>query len=595
MKTIQSLLIALLTGVLAPSAFADDHGNTLATATTISGPDTPGNLENTTDDDWFKLVVTVPGRHWIYTTGSTDTYATFYDGAGVQITYDDNGGTYYNIEDTRILSAGTYYIRISGGYTVANTGAYKLHVRSPQNATTFTGPNSTANLGVVGEIDLYRITTASAGRNWIYSTGGAADTYAILFDSTGNQVTYDDNGGNGYNFLFDRLFQANQTYYLLVRGGSSLQTGDYTLSWRNYANSILASATTQPASLAVDGDIDLFQFDINKSGRCWIYSTGNIDTYAVLYDSAGNQVIYDNNGGSGYNFMIERLLAPGRYWLLVTAGSTPSMTGDYTLNLRQPSTATPILSPGSTARSLDPFGDLDLFAFSTSGGSVTLSSSGSTDTYATLFDNAGNQVIYDSNGGADLNFSITRTLSAGSYYLLVSGGSLDLSSGSYLLNASFPAGSGISSISASSSLVVGTGSAVVQISASGSWSVSGLPSWATASQASGTGGASITFTLAPNLTGSRREATVMIGGIPHTILQNPAASTAGTIPQPSLAIFPAVILAIETVNGAHYRIETSNDLIHWEDTGVEFIGNGAEMSSAVERTQAKAYFRAAVN
>ncbi len=87
----------------------------------------------------------------------------------------------------------------------------------------------------------------------------------------------------------------------------------------------------------------------------------------------------------------------------------------------------------------------------------------------------------------------------------------------------------------------------------------------------------------------------MIGGIPHTIIQNPAMSTEGSVQEPSLSIFPAVILAIETVSGAHYRIETSTDMINWEDTGVEFIGNGEEMSSAVERTQAKAFFRAAVN
>ena len=65
MKTIQTLLIAMLAVTLVSSARADDHGNTLGTATTISGSDTPGTLENTTDQDWFKLVVTAPGRHWI--------------------------------------------------------------------------------------------------------------------------------------------------------------------------------------------------------------------------------------------------------------------------------------------------------------------------------------------------------------------------------------------------------------------------------------------------------------------------------------------------------------------------------------------------
>jgi len=87
----------------------------------------------------------------------------------------------------------------------------------------------------------------------------------------------------------------------------------------------------------------------------------------------------------------------------------------------------------------------------------------------------------------------------------------------------------------------------------------------------------------------------MIGGVAHVISQNPAGSTVGTVPEPSLQIFPAVILAIDTVMGGSYRIETSENMSHWADTGVSFVGDGTEMSVAIERTSAKAFFRAQVD
>lgn len=574
---------------------ASDHGNTITTATTISSPDLPGALDSPGDQDWFKFVVTVPGRHWFHTTGNTDTRATLYDQAGNQITYDDNGGgTAYNFLIERLLTTGTYYLGISAGSTALDTGAYQLHVRGPRFAVPFDSPNLAASLQFPDELDLYHITTPAAGRHWLFTTG-STDTRATLYDQAGNQITYDDNGGTAYNFLIERLFQSGASCYLLVRGGSSpVQTGDYTLSWRHFANSIEAPATTRPASLAIPGDLDLFHFDVNLAGRCWIFSTGDTDADAVLYDHAGNQITYDANGGAAYNFRIERLLAPGRYWLRVGAGSSTARTGDYTLNIRQPSTASPIPAPGTTARSIDPIGDLDLFTFSTAGGPVVLSSSGTTDTRATLYDHAGNQITYDTNGGAGLNFSISRTLPAGTYRLLVQGGTADLDSGSYQLEASFPAGPGTTAVSSSSSIVNGTGSATVELAASGSWSITSLPSWATPSHTSGTGDATITFSLAPNLTGTRREATVMIGGIPHTISQNAAASTTGTLPVPALTIHPAIILAFPTTHGVEYSIETSTDGIHWFPTGVTLVGNGSEMSCAFERISPTALFRATI-
>jgi hypothetical protein len=75
----------------------------------------------------------------------------------------------------------------------------------------------------------------------------------------------------------------------------------------------------------------------------------------------------------------------------------------------------------------------------------------------------------------------------------------------------------------------------------------------------------------------------------------PGRSWVGRGLNPQLNTFPAVILAIQTVPGRRYRIETSQDMTTWSDTGVSFIGDGTEMSCAIERSQTKAFFRGAVD
>ncbi len=589
MKTIP-FLFATLFAAAAP-ALADDHGNTLSTATTIVHRDTPGVLETNTDQDWFKLVVTVPGRHWIYTIGGTDTKGTLYSATGSSIVSFNGGGSLANFEIERSLTAGTYYLKVEGGGTIAGSGPYTLHVRSPQFSTVLDQPNTQGVLTEPGEILLYRLVSPADGTHWFYTTG-TTDTSAVFLAENGASLVTNNSGGVSQNFLFNRSLTAGSVHFLMVRVGSeSSPGGPFTLSWRNAAFSVPFQGTRRDASIGVPGDLDLYRIEVASMSNVWIFSTGDTDTAATLYGNSWNSIETNNSGGANQNFLIGRKLAAGRYWLLVESGTAAAVPGPYTLHVRQAATATVLPASGALDRLINVPGDLDLFAFSTGGGAVSLSSSGATDVAATLYDSNGNAIATNDNGGGP-NFLIERTLTAGTYHLLVSGSNLGLHAGPYRLHAAFPAGGSVSALSSASSHLSGTGSVVVEVSSNGPWSVSGLPSWITASQPSGSGNASVSFSLAPNLTGAPREATVTIAGIAHRIAQYPAGDPGGPPQEPALAIHPAVILSIETTNGVRYRIETSVDLHRWEDTGIEFTGNGFEMSCAIERTQARAFFRA---
>ncbi len=82
-------------------------------------------------------------------------------------------------------------------------------------------------------------------------------------------------------------------------------------------------------------------------------------------------------------------------------------------------TATVVAAISSTAGRIEVAGDNDYFRINlTSGGTLTVATSGSTDTYGYLLDSGGNQLQADDDSAAP-NFSISRSVSAGTYYVRV--------------------------------------------------------------------------------------------------------------------------------------------------------------------------------
>ena len=109
----------------------DDHGNTPATATTVSIPSTVrGVIDPATDSDWFRLDVSGAGRLTVRTTGSTDTIGRLFRGTS-EIASDDDGGGGSNFQISLDVQAGTHYVEVrsySSATVAAKVGAYSLDV-----------------------------------------------------------------------------------------------------------------------------------------------------------------------------------------------------------------------------------------------------------------------------------------------------------------------------------------------------------------------------------------------------------------------------------------------------------------------------------
>ena len=105
----------------------DDHGNTRTTATAAGVPSTTaGKLETATDDDYFRLDVTGAGKLTVYTEGSIDTVGELTREGGGDTHTNDDGGAGSNFRIEADVTAGTYYVRVSGDGSA--TGDYTLKV-----------------------------------------------------------------------------------------------------------------------------------------------------------------------------------------------------------------------------------------------------------------------------------------------------------------------------------------------------------------------------------------------------------------------------------------------------------------------------------
>ena len=596
----------ILVSLLALLAFAqyslaqDDHGDTRETATTITTADTLGNLETTEDTDFFSFVVTTAGPHWFYTTGTTDTQGFLSNDAGIFISggssFDDTGYR-ENFRFFEILQPGTYFISLINGGRGNLTGSYTLSIRSPQYSNPFDTPNLPASLDPLGDLDLYRLDVRQTSPYWLFTTGNT-NTFGTLYNDSGTRAGGGGsfvNAGAGSNFRFSlRLLPG--TYYLLVEAGTT-NTGPYTLSQRSIGNAIPFYGPDRESSLAVPGDLDLYQIPINSTSRFWIYSTGATDTTATLYDLSGIRAAggssFDNSG-AGNNFRFSNTLTPANYLLLVESDSTGNFTGSYNLHLRDPANAIPLTSSGETPHSIGTAGDLDLFTLSSSGVALAFESAGTTDTTATLYDKDGDSVAGGSSfrdAGTLDNFRFSRDLTPGEYYLLVEGQAPDLTTGSYTLQASFSPGN-LTRLATGGAVISTESSSQLQITSTGSWEIGDLPSWITPSRTTGTGNTEISLTYAANLSGSSRTSTLNISGQLYTITQRAQGDTTGLPILAQTTISTGSLITIPTEVGVSYQIETSDDMNTWLPTGTTLQGNGLPQTAGFAREEARQFFRA---
>ena len=297
-----------------------------------------------------------------------------------------------------------------------------------------------------GDVDYFRIEVAEAGRLTVETTG-PTDTVGYLQDAQGQPLAEDDDTGADDNFRIVRQVPAG-TYYVGVVGAPHRPVDDHGNTAEEATRVGLDSTTA--GVLERGGDVDYFRVTVTQAGTLTIETSGTTDTKGSLLRATGTTLAENDDAGAGDNFRIVQQVAVGTYYVAVR-GYDADETGSYTLQTRftvRPAAddhgdtlgrATRVGLNSTTAGSIEHADDTDYFQVTvTQAGTLTVETSGTTDTYGYLRNAANRVLAEDDDGGVGRNFQIVQRVTAGTYYVEVEGFDED-DIGPYTLRVRFTA------------------------------------------------------------------------------------------------------------------------------------------------------------
>ena len=356
----------------------------------------------------------------------------------------------------RITTIGTYYVRVSS--SGSDTGMYRLivtttagdHGNDRGSATPVrSGTAVTGNIDPGTDEDYFSIVVSSpdlAGKDFLVlsaATTGDIDTMGAIYDSDGNELANNDNGGEDMNFDASYNITTAGTYYVRV---TSSGTGMYrlivTTTEGDHSNSAGVTTTPVTSGTAITGNIDpgddadWFSFEVTNSDLAGTdiftlraeITTSVTHIMVAIYNSFVTKVAINDNGGTGTNFDVSyQITSTGTYYVAVT--NNVSNTGMYSLTVTTTGSnygntigsATPITNGVQIDGKISSDTDMDYFSIVVPR-AVTLkaATTGILDTVGHLYDSSEMQLATDDNGGTDMNFEISyMIMTAGTYYIRV--------------------------------------------------------------------------------------------------------------------------------------------------------------------------------
>lgn len=327
-----------------------------------AGQTVNGELETAGDPDFFAVNLSAGNVYEIALTGDTldDPYLRVFNPDGSLLGEDDDGndglnsvlnlniqrtGRYYVSADSSLGSeTGTYSLDISAGTAAPAGGIRSFSVSSNDKVVT-------GEIAFGGELNRHTI-ELSTGRLYTFSLRGAdsgvgtlPDPYLELLQND-SLIVFSDDGGVGLDSRINFIPSTSGSYTLVASGYSLTESGSYTLQIGSQVYSgppeIPGNKSTQ-ASLAVtgsvsgnvdyQGDEDWFRVDLQAGNQYSFSLSGLPDSLLKLFDSSGDFVAFDDDGGGGTDSLLR--FAPtsnGTYYIAASVYGNLD-TGSYLLGM----------------------------------------------------------------------------------------------------------------------------------------------------------------------------------------------------------------------------------------------------------------------
>jgi hypothetical protein len=308
-----------------------------------------------------------------------DCYLILQDQNGNQLQYNDDGGGGLNSRITYTLPYSGVFRLMAMSFRTSGVmfGTYTLSVSSTGMA--MQPMAMTTSQIAVGQSMMSQLTAASPVNNegrryamWTFSaSAGQAiqidmvsnelDSYLILQDQMGTELTRNDDGGGGLNSRINYTLPYTGAYRIMAMSfrTSGVMFGTYTLSLAG-AMAVAPQVTPMGQPMGTPGGVVgtiqagqqaqgvLSQADArydNKPFQAYNFAcvagqafqmdvTSSWDNYALVFDPMGTVVARDDDSGGNLNARINHTCqTTGTYRLAVTAFSTSTTGGPYTMQV----------------------------------------------------------------------------------------------------------------------------------------------------------------------------------------------------------------------------------------------------------------------
>ena len=421
-----------------------DHGDDQASATPVGIPSTTSGSITVGDRDYFRIDVTRAGSLTLTTTGSTDTYGILYDSNGTQVGFNDDGGDRHNFRIVRgSIPVGTYYLMVRGYYRSSTVGDYTLSLtgsaRGGAALPAATAPSVDINTIAAGDENTAAQLSATL-------TGGTYDG-AVEYAWSVSGGDLDDDTAAAPTWTRPAVTSnTDHTVSLTITAhgaGTTARNGTSATANASRDAQVLDVPAQLPVATAPTVSIDAIAAgDENTSVQLGATLTGGRYDGAVEYAWSVSGGDLDDDTAAAPTWTRPSVTSNTDHTVSLTvtvngAGATAqngtsatANAADRTAQVRDTggdhgndrASATPVEIPSTTSGNIT-FGDRDYFRIDvTQAGSLTLTTTGSTDTYGVLYDNNGTQLRANDDSGQDYNFRIAMgSVSVGAYYVMVRG------------------------------------------------------------------------------------------------------------------------------------------------------------------------------
>lgn len=354
--------------------YVDDCGNDIQHAKLIEQESTKGIIDYLEDIDVYRFIPEKTGYYEMQSVSGHGLVGTLMNSAGQSIAVssgkDPDVGESHNILDFYIFHKLTegqvYYVSVEGGrykplqineeYTLKIS--YKDdYLNDKEHATLVqVGTGKEGRIDYAGDIDMFRFIPDETAYYTMESISNF-DTYGILYNASGEQIAFNDDGSqngestNSRDFCIKYALIKNTTYYIAVKASSPLATGDYTFKiyHKDDYGGVISSAHDISGSYMTEGsvdyfgDTDAFVFIPKKSGTYIISTMGNTvlggvsfkidnqsNTTGLPLEYRGNHVVVETNMNAGEK----------HYLMIYNKDNLISSLGAYQVYVETPLTVT---------------------------------------------------------------------------------------------------------------------------------------------------------------------------------------------------------------------------------------------------------------